>query len=105
MLGSCLRLGSLWLCLPHAGKGHCFRGLTLSHTPHYGCWMGPGGVISGRHLRFSALDYSGDLCCLVPLRLIHFTESNVYNSQLACQTFILMLLTRYHIIQAAFGGN
>lgn len=31
MLGSCLRLGSLWLCLPHAGKGHCFRGLP-SHT-------------------------------------------------------------------------
>lgn len=55
MLASRLRLGSLWLCPPHAGKDHCFRGLTLSHTPHYGCWMGPGGVISGRHLRFSAL--------------------------------------------------
>lgn len=98
MLGSCLRLDSLWLCLPHAGKGHCFRGLTLSHTPHYGYWMGPGGVISGRHLRFSALDYSSDLCCLVPLRSIYFTGKilKVMFIILNLHVKLLMLLTSYN---------
>ena len=49
---------------PHAGKGHCFRELTLSHTPHYGHWMGPGGFIRDTHLWFTALDYLGSLCSI-----------------------------------------
>lgn len=100
-------------CLPHAGKGHCFRELTLSHTPHYGCWMGPGGVISGTHLRFSALHYPGSL------RSIFFTRCHsghsFYWQNLQREfinlcfywslTWMLIRLTRYFLIHAAFGEN
>lgn len=38
--------------LPPAGRCHCFRELTHSHIPHISHYW---GVISGTHLRFSAL--------------------------------------------------
>lgn len=97
--------------LPHAGKGHCFGELTLSHTPHYGCWMGPGGVISGTHLRFIALDYQGSQCsnCFTRCHsggLIFIGRiDRVYHTLLLWLTLMQILLTRYLSKHAAIWEN